>query len=158
MTKCLCLEWLLHKGTSQCPACHLALLRGNCPSLTVSTQSPRTPSSPFSECVSFKSISSISNTHFYSNAIRRGIKGASIICIARHLSFMAFEESTLTQTNGITPLLFMEKYNPSLSYCAEKLPSQLGEERTHLYYFTLADRRTLGNRRAPFLFWKDATT
>lgn len=96
------------------------------------------PPPPFSRGVSFESLSSISRTQLYSNAIRQGIKGASIICIAHHLPFMALKESNLKQTNGITMLLFMEKYNPGSCYCNEKLPSQLGEESMHLYYFTLA--------------------
>lgn len=120
-------------STSQCLPCHPVLLQDIFPHWCAKSTPP-----PFSRGVSFESLSSISRTQLYSNAIRQGIKGASIICIAHHLPFMALKESNLKQTNGITMLLFMEKYNPGLCYCNEKLPSQLGEESMHLYYFTLA--------------------
>lgn len=48
--------------------------------------------------VSFESFSSISRTRLYSNAIRQGIKGTSIICITHLFQFMALKDSNLKQT------------------------------------------------------------
>lgn len=49
----------------------------------------------------------------------------------------------------------MEGYNLGLCYCNEKLPSQLGEESMHLYYFALA--AALCNRWAMILWIKPDT-
>lgn len=100
--------------------------------------------------VSFESFSSISRTRLYSNAIRQGIKGTSIICIAHLFPFTALKDCNLKQTIDITMLLFMEENPQGFCDCNEKLLRQLGEESIHLY-FTLA--ATLCNRWVQIIGW-----
>lgn len=127
-------------STFQCLSCHSVPLQdifthGCGKSIPPSLLHPPTPLLRVSP---LKASLQLAGHRLYSNAIRQGIKGPSIICIAHHLPFMTLKEPNLKQTNGISMLLFMEKYNPGLCYCNEKLPCQLGEESMHLYYFTLA--------------------
>lgn len=82
----------------------------------------------------------------YSNAIRQGIKGTSIICIAHLFPLTALKDCNLKQTIDITMLLFMEKNPPGFYYCNEKL----GEESIHLH-FTLA--AALCNRWVQIIGW-----
>lgn len=100
--------------------------------------------------VSFESFSSISRTRLYSNAIRQGIKGTSIICIAHLFPPTALKDCNLNKTIDITLLLFMEENPPGFCDCHEKLLRQLGEESIHLY-FTLA--APLCNRWVQIIGW-----